>query len=167
MKKIINFCKKYFRGILFALVTAIFATGMSWMEPTWCVALFFAELIAGQILTRSLVNAQIRSLYDIQNSQPRAFYLVILGFLILISAFSFTAHNNLREFVPLTRLTTGILIGLIFFYLYWIQTEADRKRYHALMKMTKEQWRKELEKIQKAEEDIRRAQKILTDSPLY
>ena len=167
MKKIINFCKKYFREILFALITTILAIGMLWMEPTWCVALFFAELIAGQILTRSLVNAQIRSLYDIQNSQPRAFYLVILGFLILISAFSFTARNNLREFVPLTRLTTGIFIGLIFFYLYWIQTEADRKRYHTLMKMTKEQWRKEMEKIRKAEEDIRRAQKILTDSPLY
>ncbi len=167
MKQIIILSRKYFREILFALATIIFALGMLQMEPTWCAALFFAELIAGQILTRSLVNAQIRSPNNIQNSQPRAFYLVILGFLVLISAFSFTAQDNLRELSPMTRFTAGFLIGLVFFYLYWIQTEADRRKYHALMKMTKEQWRKEMEKIRKAEEDIRRAQELLRNSPLY
>ena len=167
MEKIIYLSKKHFREILFALATTIFAFGMFWIEPTWCAALFFAELIAGQILTRSLVNAQIRNPNDIQNSQPRAFYLVVIGFLVLISAFSLTVRNNLRELSPMTRLTAGFLMGIVFFYLYWIQTGTDRRRYRALMKMTKEQWRKEMEKIRKAEEDIRRAQKILTDSPLY
>ena len=93
MEKIIYLSKKHFREILFALATTIFAFGMFWIEPAWCGILFFAEVIAGQILTRSLVNAQIRNPNDIQNSQPRAFYLVILGFLILISAFSFTARK--------------------------------------------------------------------------
>ena len=167
MKQIILLSRKYFREILFALATIIFAIGMPRMEPNWCAVLFFAELIAGQILTRSLVNAQIRSPNDIQNSQPRAFYLVILGFLVLISAFSLTARDTLREFSPLTKLTTGALICLVFFYLYWIQTETDRRKYRALMKMTKEQWLKEMEKILKAEEDIRRAQELLRNSPLY
>ena len=165
MKKIILFCKKYFREILFAIATIVFAVGIRWIEPAWCALTIslFAELIAGQILTRTLVYAQIKAPDNIQDSLPRAHYLTALGFFTLVAIFANT-HDDLSFLI---RSGVGLLSGILFWVLYRMETEPDRKRYQAFIKMSVKEWHNEMEKIKKAEKDIQRAQEVLQNSPLY
>lgn len=165
MKKIIIFCKKYFREILFAIATIVFAAGIRWIEPAWCAITlsFFAELIAGQMLTRTLVYAQIKAPDDIQGSLPRAHYLTALGFFTLAAIFAGT-YDGVSFLI---RSGIGLFSGILFWVLYWMETESDRKRYQAFIKMSVKEWHNEMEKIKKAEKDIQRAQEVLQNSPLY
>jgi amino acid permease len=167
MEKIIYLSKKHFREILFALATAIFAFGMFLIEPAWCGILFFAEVIAGQILTRSLVNAQIRDPDSHSDTLPRAVFLTVLGFISLLCVFIRATYSEVDSISIFTRLCIGLFTAILFFLLYWMHTESDRKKYKAFMKMSCKEWQEEIRKIKKAEEDIQRAQEVLRNSPLY
>ena len=162
-----KFFKAYLYKALFIAMTVVLAM-LVCKYPDFMGAMLFAELLVAQIFTRYMVMLQMKNFELRKALYPQAAFFSIGGIVtqVIVNFVSCMSGEFFHQFGE-KYVVFHVFMAMMFTLIYLFFTRRDRRKSKNLAHMSEFEIKSELYKIHRAQYDIKCAEHILEQSPLY